>query len=179
MRKKFLLPVLLAVIALALSGCFLTDKLKDKVSQEVGEKITEKAIESATGADIDLETNSATISTNEGSLSFGEQDLPENFPSDVPVYEPSSIVFSTTTSEGSYSVSLEINADYDSVVEYYTAQAKNNNWTEDYTSNYNSEGSRMAIMNYSKDSGRYLDVSVTETEANKINVGLIVGRQSE
>lgn len=178
MKKKFLLPILLAITMVALSGCFLTDKVKDKVSQEVGEKVTEKVLESATGTDIDLENNSATVNSNGNVVSYGEQELPNGFPSDIPVYQPSTIIFSSSTTDGDYSVSLEIKDTYANVAAYYDAKTKSNNWTVDYSSNYNSGGTRMTMMNLSKDN-QLLDITITEIDANTVSVGLIAGKKSE
>jgi len=178
MSKKILLPILLVVAMVALSGCFLTDKIKDKVSNEVGEKVTEKVLESATGTDIDLETNSATVNSNGNVISYGTQELPDGFPSNIPVYQPSTIVFSSSTTDGDYSVSLEVKDTYANVVAYYDTNIKSNNWTVDYSSNYNSDGTRMTMMNLSKNN-ELLDITITETDASTVSVGLIAGKKSE
>lgn len=178
MMKKILLPILLVACMVVLSGCSLTDKITEKVSNEVGKQVTEKVLESATGSDIDITNNTATVNSNGNVVSYGDQELPSSFPSDIPVYQPSTIIFSSASTDGVFNVSLEVKDSYTNVTSYYDTHVKSENWTTDYSSNYNSGGTRMTMMNLSKDN-RTLDITITETDATTVGVGIITGRKTE
>lgn len=77
---------------LLLAGC-------GAAAEKVSEKATEQAIESQTGGDVDIDTDgegSVDIETEDGSLSFGTGEIPEEWPQDVPVPEGIEVLSGTT-----------------------------------------------------------------------------------
>ncbi len=155
--------LLMLVAVLAFTGCSLTDRLGEKAA----EKITEEVLETGTNSDIDLTDESINISSDDGSsFALGEDlALPDNFPSDVPIYSGASIV-GTSSSEGeqgaTFQVTLSTEDEFSAVSDYYKAAIVDEGWTLDNSYTMTS-GGQTAIYNASKE-GRTLDIGVYYTE---------------
>ena len=97
--------VSMLLVLLLASGCF-----GQNVAEKIAEEVIEKAIEDEGGenVDIDLDDGEMTIESDDGevSIAMGE-DLPDNFPDNVPVYPDMEIISSwavTEDNKDSYSV---------------------------------------------------------------------------
>lgn len=109
-----------------------------------GSKLTEKTIETAmeqsTGEDVDVDINSQNqemvVETEEGKLTVGKQEIPENFPSDLPIYRNSEIVTTVSSAEG-IAVTLSTKDTVSDVSDYYQGALKTNGWTIVSTSTIN------------------------------------------
>lgn len=117
------LGVLACVIALAVgvSGC-------GAIAEKAGEKIAGDAI----GGKVDVEDDKVTVTGDDGStIISGEQELPDGFPSDVPVYEDARITASLTggsDSEPTYTITFLSNGETAKVYDWYMAQIKAKGW---------------------------------------------------
>ena len=160
MKKSYLLVAVLLVATLVFSGCFLTDKLTEKAT----EKVTEKAAETLTNADVDISDESISIGTDEGELTFGTDEIPEDLPSDVPVYPDTTVVWTSSSStDQSYWLDLETTDSFTEVETYYDDNLESNGWTIDDRSTYTSDGQKSTLYNTSQDN-RTLVVTLASTE---------------
>lgn len=159
--RKIIYLGLIAAVAVAFTGCALTDKLKKQATDKIGEEIGEKVIGSATNSDVEVDKNKVTINTNEGTMQWGENvTLPSNFPEDVPVYSGAQVTASSTQNDDSFYVTLSSADAFNDVKAYYDDQIKSEGWKIDNTSSYSS-GGQSATFIASKDN-RQLTVGVYE-----------------
>lgn len=98
-RRPFrsFLPAALLAASLGLAGC-------GAVADEVAERAVEEGLERAGGAsdvelDLDNEDGSLSIESSEGSLRIGAQDVPEDFPAEVPLPDDVEVMSSMSFSE--------------------------------------------------------------------------------
>lgn len=157
--QKTLLLALVCGLALSFTGCGLTDRLTEKAAQTV----TEKALESATNSDVDLANNEITVNTNGDSFSMGEDlKLPDNFPSDVPVYSPAKVVTTSTTGTAGFYATLTSPDGFSAISDYYNAQLVAEGWTIDNTSSFNGGGQSTTYITTKEN--RTLDVGIYKYE---------------
>ncbi len=100
-----------------------------------------------------------TVKTNDGqtSATYGTgAKLQAGFPTDVPIYKPSTLVASSKTGDNSYSASAKTNDSVDKVTNYYRDQLASGGWTNVHESSYQ-DGN---IMDYKKDN-RTLVLSIS------------------
>lgn len=92
------LPAALLAASLGLAGC-------GAVADQVAERAAEEGLERAGGAsgdvdlDLDNEDGSLSIESSEGSLRIGAQDVPEDFPAEVPLPDDVEVMSSMSFSE--------------------------------------------------------------------------------
>jgi len=92
------LPAALLAASLGLAGC-------GAVAGQVAERAVEEGIERAGSAsgdvelDLDNEDGSLSIESSEGSLRIGAQDVPEDFPAEVPLPDDAEVMSSMSFSE--------------------------------------------------------------------------------
>ena len=88
-----------------------------------------KAVKDA-GLDINAKDKTVTVNKDGQSVSLGENaKLPSDFPSDVPIYEPSDVVASLHNEEHSYSASLLSPDSASKVSSYYASELPKQGWT--------------------------------------------------
>lgn len=71
-------------------------------SDDVAERVAEEAIESGGDANVDInsEDGSVSVDTEDGSFSFGDGEVPEEWPADIPLPEGLTVVSGSTIDEG-------------------------------------------------------------------------------
>lgn len=111
-----------AVVASLLGGTGCS-KIQEKITEKVAEKAAEKAVEAQTGGKVDIDSNSGSMKIKDEKtgavVEWGTQaKLPDNWPSDVPVYPGAAIRASMSTNDGS-SLSLETTDSIDKVSSFY------------------------------------------------------------
>ena len=107
MKKKVLL-IISAVIVLAIVFSFSACR---KAAEKVAEQAIEKTVESLAGESVDINVDESTVkvSSEEGEAQFGESaQMPEGWPSVVPVYPDWKITFSSKDSKGVFAVNGEV-----------------------------------------------------------------------
>lgn len=112
----------LAIVAGLLGGTGCS-KIQEKITEKIAEKAAEKAVEAQTGGKVDIDTNSGSMKIKDEKtgavVEWGTQaKLPDNWPSDVPVYPGAAIRASMSTNEGS-TLSLETTDAIDKVSSFY------------------------------------------------------------
>jgi len=143
--KRVALPVILLVLLLGLAGC-----------SSIAEEAAERTVEGVTGVDIDEDGEKITIEGEEGEqVEIGSgTELPEDFPSDVPVYEDAELLASSTLTEGeaqNYYLSLQTTDSFEDVVAWYKDEMESAGWELEADSVTTSGGTSSAILGYKKD----------------------------
>lgn len=95
------------------------------------------------GVNIDGKNGNFSVTNKDGdSATIGSNaKLPDGFPSDVPIYEPSDVIASVKTGEGAYSVSLLTNDSQEEVNDFYSTELQKNGWTSgDSAAQFNFSG---------------------------------------
>lgn len=108
---------------------------------------------------VDKKGGSVTVKTNNGqsSASYGNDvKLPQGFPTDVPVYKPSTIIYATKTETTRFSVAAKTSASMQTVLDYYKSELTKQGWESTHESSYG-DGT---LLSYTKD-GRTLSVTVS------------------
>ena len=162
--KKYLFC--LSCLILMLAGC----------GRKAEEKAVEKSIEQATGAnaDVDLTDNGMKISgkTEEGdfSLTSGEGiEVPDDFPSDVFVYKPSSVNAVVNLPQGR-SLTLTTGDDSKTVLEAYKREMTAKGWSEKMSMNMGNQ----AMFSFEKE-GRVAQITVGR-EDDETQIVMVVGK---
>lgn len=104
--------------------------------QQAAQRAIEREIEQETGDDADVDVNadgSMRIQTKEGTYNAGNNQLPEDWPKDAPIYAGATIQFSgsanpATGKPGAAAVLVTSDSVAD-VVTYYKAELKKQGWT--------------------------------------------------
>lgn len=136
----------------------LSNSLSD-LANRGAERAVEEAIKSEGGTD-----------TN---VSFGSNaKLPDNFPSDIPVFTPSSVLTSFSSKEGgktNYSVTLTTkNTTVETVTNFYKTQLASNGW------NITTESDFFLKSLIAEKGERQLTVSFLDTQDGETGVSIII-----
>jgi len=144
--------------------------------KEVQESAIEKKIEQATGGDAEVDLSDdgmkVTGKTEEGEYeitSGDETEIPEDFPSDVFIYRPSTAVMAMKVPEG-HSVTLATKDGKDKVVEAYKKEMEAKGWAEEGSMNM---GDHTMLM-YVKD-GRNANINILPSD-DKVQINVVVAK---
>lgn len=125
LRNRALAGVAAAALGLAaLSGC-------SSIGDRINERIAEEVVEGALGAEIDSEDGSVTVKNDDGEVTFGDQKLPEEFPSSLPLPSKHAVTSSMKFSQGeelSITASLSTELAFDDAVNEIT-EGFGSEWT--------------------------------------------------
>lgn len=155
-------PISSLVVAAALGGVALAGC---SASDTAAEKITE----AATGGDVEIgENGDVSISTPEGNMSISEggQELPADFPADVPVPEGTIEALTTTNTAGSgpsFIFAVRLQGEVPAMTEQLSADFVAQGWTE-ASKTTAADG---AMLSYQRDDGRNVTVSLGEDINNE------------
>ncbi len=175
--KKGLYFALIVLMVGAFAGCFPTKK--------VAEVATEQAVESATNGEVDVDVDgNKTTFVDEATgtkTEVGEDiDLPDGFPSDVPVYDDATIVAASTQGD-TYYVTMTSTDAYDTIKTYYETEVPQEGWTVDNSSSLNIAGKTTTLI--ATQDTRELVVGVfefdEEDEELGVTISLTVGEKQE
>ncbi len=123
--------------------------------------------------EVDLNEGSVTIQSEDGSkTTVGEgAKLAEDFPSDVPIFSPSTLVASTKTEDSSYSAVGKTSSSVADVTSYYKSEMAKQGWTTQLDST--ADGG--TVLSFQKDN-RTAGVIVTSNadEASNEKTGFVV-----
>lgn len=146
-----LVLTIIAMIAGTLFTRSVTNKLKTDFAEKGVESLIENQIEKETGKKVDIDTDTENgkfeIKDDEGSsFSFGsESKLPDDFPTDVPVYSGAKVASSSRINDSksgelSFLVVLSTPDDAKKVMAFYNDKLKGNGWAIEatYDSTYGS-----------------------------------------
>lgn len=145
MRPSRVATAILLVLILSMAaGC-----------SSIAEQAAEEIVEGATGADVEVDDEKVTITGEEGEtleIEGSDSEIPEGFPSDMPVYDADVEGSSTLTSgEGtSYYISLRTEDDFETVAVWYKDELKSEGWEIVADSTVNVDGLSSALMSAKK-----------------------------
>jgi len=117
------LIICLAALALSVTGC-----------QLVAQKATEGALKTATGGAVDVKGDSVTLTGKDGSQATvaGDQKIPADFPSDVPLRDDGTVnaVITNQTANGkSYMINIRFKVPQNEVLDWYKTELEKGGWT--------------------------------------------------
>lgn len=162
--------VILGIVGSILSGLF---------AKKVAEKTTESIISGVTNGAVDVDTknNSVTITGEDGTTTTIGSKLPNNFPSDIPVYPGATVTSSSVTNGDAESVTssatLSTSDSLEKVKAYYDGQLSKDGWTQQDSLNLGS------IVNYVvTKNNRQLAVTITPlTNDSTVAVSLVESKK--
>lgn len=169
MKKPIIMVAVLLAATLVFSGCFLTDWATKKASEQITEGIAEQATNGE--VDIDYGEGTVTVETEEGTMSMGQDDIPEDFPSNVPVYADATVVWtSSSTADQTYWVDLESADEFTAVEAFYEDELPAQGWEVTDKTSYTADGQATTIF-YANDGVNDLVVTVSSSD-NKVMISL-------
>jgi hypothetical protein len=142
-KMKKILPVTAAAASIVMIVVFAGGCLGQKIAEKVTEKTIEKAIERDSGEDVDMDLDEGSMTiksgeeeinidtdkqsmemqSDEGEAEFGTgAELPEDFPTDVPIFADMQITTSWKSSEGdktNYSITAVSDSSIDDIFGWY------------------------------------------------------------
>lgn len=135
MKKNKTLLIIITVVAVVLiGGAFLMQRAQ----QKVGEKMAEGVAERMMGGAVDIEEGGekVTIKGKDGEeFIIGGGDLPDNLPSDIPIYPGSSVETSFVGAGEGIILGLATGDNVEKVTAYYKKELEKNGWIIDATIN--------------------------------------------
>ena len=140
--RTLLLVMLSAMLALGTLGC---------------QRAAERVVEEATGVRVDEDGDSVTVQTDEGEATFSGSDasLPDDWPSDVPVYPDAEIETSTSMridETVQLAVTWKTSDDVTTVYEWYRDELPAAGWEVTGDFSMEQDGQRTANISSSKGS---------------------------
>ena len=96
----------------------------------LGKKAVETVIETGTDGNVDIDTDDGTfsITSDDGDeITAGVNELPDNFPSEFPVYDDATISYTSTSGEDMY-VYWTSSDDVDKVIDFYQSELEDKDW---------------------------------------------------
>jgi len=146
--SKVRLVVVLVILALVAVGCA-------KTAENVLENAIEKQLEDEGGGDVNVDLNedggSVSIETDEGSVEFGNTEIPADFLLPIPNYEEVGGVITTTGEFASTQVILSFDPDdFDEVAALYEDFFNDQGWEVSRTES-SGEGVRFVSITGSSD----------------------------
>lgn len=136
---------------------------------------TEVMMEQAAGgkADVEVKGDVVSVTTEEGSAEWGANTLPDNWPSDVPVYAGATVQFSgsATPTQGNQGVSvmLQTNDTAPKVLDFYKNELTAQGWKIE--GSY--QAGQSATLAASKDTRNVGVTIVANGETTAITVGVV------
>jgi len=145
MRYTKYLPLAATLASVVLMGwsCNPFEAAKEKAEQKVADSIAGGILSKATGGKVNVDTDSGKVQFKDNktgqTVAFGEDlKLPDDFPSDVPIYGGAKISAVTTNKqEGSANATLTSSDDKDAVLKWYEDKMKSDGWEEKNSSTIN------------------------------------------
>ncbi len=164
----------LTVVTFVFSGC----------TQRLVSKVVEKAIESAAAKegqnlDVDIEKGEVNVTDEEGNeLSLGSAEIPEDWPSIVPVNNDIKIQFAakqTTDGKKNWSISGVYNGDSTKLYNYYKDALKG--WNEEMDSSASAEGGQKTYYYKIRNDKYYVSLIKEEKTDEGVSVILTVNEK--
>lgn len=169
MEKKWIIVAGVGILIIALSYFVMSPS--DKIAEEMSENYIENAIENQSGGNVDvnLDDNSYSIETEEGSFKTGEDvTLPADFPGDVYVHEGKLLSVMETSDQAIY-ISIETDKSPTQVKETYIEKFKADGWEQTGTMDF---GDTASIIG--KKGERELSVVINRSTEGITNIALTV-----
>ncbi len=169
MRKRWLLGLLVAALALAVTGC---SAVEDKIGEEIGEETVGGVI----GSDVEVDGDSVTITGEDGDVTIaGGEEIPAPFPDDFPLYDDADLDSASSiesAGDTSYYLSMVSGDSSDDVYEWYKTEFEGEGWEIVSDMNTSGDEGMTAIVSVKKgDVDGSITVASTESGCD---IGVIV-----
>jgi hypothetical protein len=179
-NKTVLIIAIVVIVLFVLPGIALAVFFGWLASGDNAEKLTEDIVSSSTGNNVDINTDDGTfkIETDEGSISVGEQKIPEDFPSVVALYDNQKVTgIVTNTQDGSsfWSVNAETNDSADNVNTFVVSKYEENGWTTASKSTFNSA----TTYTFAKDDMQAIVTVTSNPESATTNITYYVSKEPQ
>lgn len=165
-KKLVGLVCLASLLMFLFTGC---SYLARKASEKAAEKAAEKAIEKGSGgkADVDVGEGKIKIKTKEGEeeVEVGETQLPDDFPTDFPIYENakvSTVYRSEAGGQVRFSVTFELSDSWQDAKDFYKEELPKSGYTI-AASSETQDGAMLYLKKGGQDAGL---VAFGEAEGN-------------
>ncbi|MDZ7744801.1 MAG: hypothetical protein U5K77_03555 [Candidatus Saccharibacteria bacterium] len=155
---KIILIVLAVLVVLGVLGTMLLGFIGAKVGKEI--------FEQSTNTQIETDGDNVSIESDDGSLQVGGAELADDFPSEVPLYDPATVTSSSSYSAGEnkvWSVRLTSDDEVDDIYAFYDDEFSDG-WEVQSTSSRNDTRTISALR---------------QDEITRVNVVIEAGDQSE
>src|SRR3989339_167149 len=165
MNKKFLKMSIIFGLAVFLSAC-------QSPSEKVIEKVNEKAIEDSMGGntEVDLNEGNINIETENGTMQAGQDvSLPDNFPSDVYVYEGKLAAVVFNEANNGFNLTIETKDVLDDIKSVYENKLEEDGWVVNQSMNLGG-----VLYLGAEKNGRVISITASQTDETTmlvINVG--------
>jgi hypothetical protein len=139
-------------------------------AEKAAENAAEKAIEQETGgkADVDIKNGTTRVQTKDGVVTVGEQQLPADWPKDVPVYPGAKVQVSGTSNTNGAASMFTIPGGKADVVSFYKQKLVEEGWVIDVAADMGAS----SIVSASKDQ-RTIAVQIAESgEQTTVTIGI-------
>lgn len=149
MTRRWLLGLLVAALALAVTGC---SAIGDKVTEEVGEEVAGDAV----GGDVEVDNGSVTITGENGDVTVADSgtELPKEFPQQFPMQEDLTLESAssiTSDSDTSFYVAWVSTESSDSIYDWYKSKFTADGWEIVGDMKSATEDGTVAIISAKKD----------------------------
>lgn len=142
-RRLSAVVITVLISTVGLSACGLGEKAANKAV----EKAVEKSVEGDGDVDINTEDGSFTVENEDGKMSFGVGDVPEEFPQDVPLPVGEYTVSTSSVQGDEIMVMLTMPfTDLDELVTYFADELASAGYTVGDKSQYTAEDMAQVTM---------------------------------
>lgn len=183
MKKIMAIAIIMSLAAFLLfssGGCSkIGERISESISEEMIESAIEEGIESEDGqAEVDISEGEVTVTTEEGETSWGlSSELPENFPSVVPLYPnmtPKSTMTWQEDGKEYFIVDFDTSDKAEGIYNWYLDKFPAEGWTVEFNSK-SETGDGNASYYVQANDGTYLVAIVVSIYDGVTTVSVDVG----
>lgn len=159
---KIIIIILVILVILGVVGTLL--------SAFVFKKIFQFGVKKATNGTVNVGDKGVTIKDKNGNSSFStEAKLPDGFPSDVPIYKPSTITVGAKTGNN-YDVSLQTSDSSQKVISYYKTELAKDGWSANSDGSSETTIGNVTTETMTKDNRTVTVITSTDNGTTTINL---------
>lgn len=169
------LAIIGAVAALATAAACSSEDLADRVTEGIAERATDEDVD----FDIDSESGEVNVSTPDGDFSLGGDEVPEDFPSEVPLPDGFTVVTSMRMGEGettTFTVIGQVDRSATELDDEISAAFDGGGWEETMRSTTSFGGTDSTTVGYTR-SGWTANVSITGGDDGGSDLNYTVSNQ--
>lgn len=158
-------------LTFGLTGC---GKAVEKLSEKAAEKAVEKAAGDNANVDFDTKDGSFSIETDEGSFNVGGGEVPDDWPSDVPLakgFTPSSTMNLSSDGKKSINMTGTVGMSVDDVIDFYADSMSG--WEETGKSSMSSDGTTIKNVIFSRGGATLAVTATDDSDEGGTTIGLI------
>lgn len=179
-NKTLIIVAIVVIVLFVLPGIALAVFFGWLASGDNAEKLTEDIISNSIGNKVDINTDDGTfrIETEEGSISVGEQKIPEDLPGLVALYDNQKVTGVVTNTQGDskfWSINAETNDSADKVNTFVVSKYAEGGWTTASKSTFNSA----TTYTFEKDDLQTIVTVTSDMESTVINITYYISQEPQ